>query len=165
MKRTDLLRVIKRHVGWEVGICRTMNRTDLLRAVGLAVLLLIILVLFLKNPVPGSKPGVSVLPADGQSSSVSQTDANGVAWALDQAGGAIPSPEPNGPKAGPPILVRTDVQRVADRQMSIGLVLEGQAGEQYRPVVKKNGTALSAPRLRIVNEAGQVIAQDSFQYG
>ena len=141
-----------------------MKRTDLLRAAGLAVLLLIILWLFLKNPVPGSKPAGST-PVGGPSSSVSRTDANGVAWALDQAGGAIPSTEPNGPKAGPPIVVKTDVQKVGDREMSIGLVLEGQAGEQYRPVVKKNGSPLSAPRLRIVNEAGQVMAQDSFQYG
>jgi hypothetical protein len=96
---------------------------------------------------------------------VSRTDANGVAWALDQAGGALLSTEPNGPKAGPPILVKTDVQKVGEREVSIGLVLEGQAGEQYRPVVKKNGSPLSAPRLRIVNEAGQVMAQDSFQYG
>jgi hypothetical protein len=141
-----------------------MKKTDLLRAAGLAVLLLIILWLFLKNPVPGPKPGVST-PAGGPSSSVSRTDANGVAWALDQASGGILSTEPNGPKAGPPILVKTDVQKVGDREISIGLVLEGQAGEQYRPIVKKNGSPLSAPRLRIVNEAGQVIAQDSFQYG
>ena len=142
-----------------------MKKTDLLRAAGLAVLLLIILLLFLKNLVPGSKPGDSA-PVGGQLSSVSRTDANGVAWALDQAGGwPLLSTEPNGPKAGPPILVKADVQKVGDREMSIGLVLEGQAGEQYRPVVKRNGTAISAPRLRIVNEAGQVMAQDSFQYG
>jgi hypothetical protein len=61
--------------------------------------------------------------------------------------------------------VKTDVQKVADREMSIGLILEGQAGEQYRPVVTKNGTALSAPRVRIVNEAGQVVVEDSFRYG
>jgi hypothetical protein len=142
-----------------------MKRTDLLRAAGLAVLLLILLALFLRNPVPGSKPGVFA-PAGGLSSSVSRTDANGVAWTLDQVGGgSLLSTEPNGPKAGPPILVKTDVQKVGDREMSIGLLLEGQAGEQYKPVVKKNGTAISAPRLRIVNEAGQVLAQDSFQYG
>jgi hypothetical protein len=146
-----------------------MKTTDLLRAAGLAVLLLIILFLFLRNPVPASKspeakPTASA-PAGGSSSSVSRTDANGVAWTLDQAGGAVLSTEPNGPKAGPPIIVRTDVQKVGEREMSIGLLLEGQAGEQYRPVVKKNGTAIAAPSLRIVSEAGQVIAQGSFQYG
>jgi len=72
--------------------------------------------------------------------------------------------DPNGPKAGPPILVKTDVVR-AGPAVSIGLILEGQTGEHYQPVVKKNGNALSAPTVRIVNEAGQVIAQGSFQYG
>jgi hypothetical protein len=61
--------------------------------------------------------------------------------------------------------VKTDVQKVADRERSIGLILEGQAGEQYRAAVTKNGTTQSAPRLRIVNEAGQVVVEDSFRYG
>ena len=140
-----------------------MKRSDLLRAAVLAVLLIIILVLFLKDSGPQSNQKGST-PADGQSS-VARTDANGVAWTLDQAGGALLSTEPNAPKAGPPILVKTDVQQVGDHEMSIGLLLEGQAGEQYRPVVKKNGSPLSAPKLRIVNEAGQVVTQGDFQYG
>jgi hypothetical protein len=61
--------------------------------------------------------------------------------------------------------VSANVQRVADREVSIGLVLQGQAGEQYRPVVKKNGTPIAAPKLRILNEAGQVVTQGDFQYG
>lgn len=141
-----------------------MKKSDLLRAVGLVVLLLIILLLFLKDSGPQSNQRGST-PADGLSS-VSRTDANGVAWALDQANGwPLLSTEPNGPQAGPPILVKTDVQKVGEREMSIGLLLEGQAGEQYRPVVKKNGSPLSAPRLRIVNEAGEVLVQGDFQYG
>jgi hypothetical protein len=142
-----------------------MKKKDQLRAVVLIALLLILVFLFLKNPVPGSKPGAST-PAGGSSSSVSKSDANGVAWSLDQAGGgSLLSTEPNAPKAGAPIVVKTDVQKVADREVSIGLLLEGQAGEQYKPMVKRNGTPVAAPRLRIVNEAGQVMAQDSFQYG
>lgn len=140
-----------------------MKRNDLLRAAGLLVLLLIILYLFLRDSGPQSNQRGST-PADGQSS-VSQTDANGVAWTLDQAGGAFFPMEPNAPKAGPPIFVKTDVQQVGDHEMSIGLLLEGQAGEQYRPVIKKNGSPLSAPRLRVVNEAGQVVVQGDFQYG
>ncbi len=141
-----------------------MKRTDLLRAAGLAVLLIILIYLFLNKPGSQSRQGASA-PAGGPSSSVSRTDANGVAWTIDQAGGGIVSTEPNGPKAGPPILVLADVQRVADREVSIGLVLQGQAGEQYRPVVKKNGTPVAAPKLRILNEAGQVVTQGDFQYG
>jgi len=141
-----------------------MKRTDLLRAAGLAVLLIILIYLFLNKPGSQSQQGASG-PAGGPSSSVSRTDANGVAWRIDQAGGGMVATEPNGPKAGPPILVSANVQRVADREVSIGLVLQGQAGEQYRPVVMKNGTPVAAPRLRILNEAGQVVTQGDFQYG
>jgi len=146
-----------------------MKRTDTLRAVTFVVLILLVGLLFykvaLQRPAPRMGPGV-IGVGGGPSTSLSRTDANGVAWAIDQAGGGpLPATEPNGPKAGPPIMVRTSVQRVADREVSIGLVLEGQAGEQYRPAVKKDGTTLSPPGLRIVNEAGQVVAQGSFQYG
>jgi len=140
-----------------------MKKADTMRAVGLVVLVLLVALLFYKVAI--QRPTPRFQPAVQSSSSLSRTDANGVAWGLDQAGGVLLAPEPNAPKAGPPILVKTDVQKVGDREMLIGLILEGQAGEQYRPVVKKNGTAVSAPGLRIVNEAGQVLAQDSFQYG
>jgi hypothetical protein len=140
-----------------------MKDTRLL-LVGLLAVVLLGIVLFksvLTKPNGVSQPGVA-----SASASVARTDANGVAWTLDQAGGALVTPGPDGPKAGPPILVKTDVQKVGEREMSIGLLLEGQAGEQYRPVVKKNGTAMSVPPgVRIVSEAGQVIAQGSFQYG
>jgi hypothetical protein len=142
-----------------------MKKTDQLRAAGLGVLLLILLVLFLRNPVPQSNSGVST-PSAVPPSSVSRTDANGVAWTLEQAGaGALLTTEPNGPQAGPPITVRTDVQKVGEREVSIGLLLEGQAGEQYKPAIKRNGQVVPEPRVRIVSEAGQVIAQGSFQYG
>jgi hypothetical protein len=141
-----------------------MKRTDLLRAAGLAVLLIILIYLFLNKPGPQSPQGTSG-PAGGPSTSVSRTDANGVAWTIDQAGGGIVSTDPNAPKAGPPILVVANVQRVADREVSIGLILQGQAGELYRPVVKRNGTPVAAPKLRILNEAGQVVTQGDFAYG
>ncbi len=141
-----------------------MKDTRLLLAGLLGIALLA--VLLLKSMVGPSPSGVQPIAqrTSGQSS-LSRTDSSGATWTLAQAGGAIVSTEPNGPKAGPPIVVKTNVQRVGEREMSIGLMLEGQAGEQYRPAVTKNGTTLSAPRLRIVNEAGQVITQGDFQYG
>jgi hypothetical protein len=141
-----------------------MKRTEQLRLAGIVVLVLLLAFLFFKKQNPGPAPEVSA-PLGVPSTSVSRTDANGVSWSLDSAGGGMVSTEPSGPKAGPPILVMANVQRVADREVSIGLVLQGQAGEQYRPVVKKNGTPVAAPRLRILNEAGQVVTQGSFQYG
>ena len=139
-----------------------MKTTDQLRWAGVIVLVLLLAVLFYAKQNPGSRVSV---PDGGQSASLSRTDANGVAWSLDQVGGAVVSTVPDRPKAGPPLLVSANVQRVADREMSIGLVLQGQAGEQYRPAVKKNGTPQAAPKLRILNEAGEVITQGSFQYG
>jgi hypothetical protein len=141
-----------------------MKRTEQLRLAGIVVLVLLLALLFFKKQSAGPAPEVSAPPGV-PSTSVSRTDANGVSWSLDSTGGGMVSTEPEGPKAGPPILVAANVQRVADREVSIGLVLQGQAGEQYRPVVKKNGTPVTPPRLRILNEAGQVVTQGSFQYG
>ena len=136
-----------------------MKDTRLL-SVGLLAAVLLVVVL-LRSPV--SRPS-SFRPAVA-AASFSQTDANGVAWTLDQSSGAMIVPGPDGPKPGAPILVKTDVQKVGEREVSVGLILEGQAGELYRPPVKKNGSPLPVPRLRIVNETGQVIGQESFQYG
>ncbi len=141
-----------------------MKTTDQLRLAGIVVLVLLLAFLFLQKQNPRSGTTVPA-PSGAQAASLSRTDANGVSWSLDSAGGAIVSTESNGPKAGPPILALANVQRVADREFSIGLVLQGQAGEQYRPAVKKNGTPIAAPKLRILNEAGQVVTQGDFQYG
>ena len=138
------------------------TRLLLVGLLGIAVLAVLLLKSLVSGP-PSAFPTVAQLTRE--QPSVSRTDSAGATWTLAQAGGALVSTEPNGPKAGPPIVVKAHVQRVAEREMSVGLILEGQAGEQYRPVVTKNGTALSAPRVRIVNEAGQVVAEDSFRYG
>ncbi|MBM4026767.1 MAG: hypothetical protein FJ280_15385 [Planctomycetes bacterium] len=144
-----------------------MDRSSVMRAAGVALVLLVALLFYkvaIQRPTPGVSPAGGTAPV--QSSSLTRTDASGSTWAVERSGGGLlVSEEPNAPQAGPPILVKTSVQRQAERQMSIGLVLEGQAGEHYRPVVKKDGKTLAAPTLRIVNEAGQVLVQDSFQYG
>ena len=130
-----------------------MKTTDQLRLSGIVVLVLLLALLFFQKQNPRSKSGVAAsgpgvsAPGGVQATSLSRTDANGVSWSLDQVG-AMVSTEPSGPKAGPPILVSANVQRVADREFSIGLALQGQAGEEYRPVVKKNGTPVAAPKLR-----------------
>ncbi len=139
-----------------------MKTTDQLRWAGIIVLVLLLAVLFYSKQNPGSRVSA---PGGGQAASLSRTDANGVAWSLEQVGGPAVSTEPSGPKAGPPILAVANVQRVAEREFSIGLILQGQAGEQYRPGVKKNGTTQAPPKLRILNEAGQVVTQGDFQYG
>jgi len=65
---------------------------------------------------------------------------------------------------GPPLNVKTEV-KPAGRQVSIGLSITGQSGERYNPKVTKNGKALEAPKLQIVDEAGNVLASGKFEYG
>jgi hypothetical protein len=116
--------------------------------------------------VPQALAPQATAPVGQQGSSLRKADAGGATWSLDLAGGmSFQALAANGVTAGAPIVVKTDVQRSGDRQVSVGLRLEGQAGEQYRPVVKKDGTQVAAPALRIVNEAGKVVAQGNFKYG
>ena len=67
-------------------------------------------------------------------------------------------------KFGSPLNVKTEVES-AGRQVSIGLSITGQSGERYNPGVMKNGSALEAPKLQIIDEAGNVLASGKFEYG
>lgn len=98
-------------------------------------------------------------------SPLSMTDENGVKWVLDLAKGQSPSAlKDSSAKSGPPLLIKTDVQ-ISGRDASIGLVVEGQAGEKYAGGVQKNGRWQPAPAFNIVNEAGKVLASGRFKYG
>jgi len=67
-------------------------------------------------------------------------------------------------KLGPPLEMRTDVQR-NNRIVSIGLKLVGQAGEHYSPeVLTHNGPPL-APKIMIMDQAGNILASGNFEYG
>ena len=79
-------------------------------------------------------------------------------------GQSISSLKENSSKSGPPLLVRTDVQ-IKGRDVSIGLVVEGQAGEKYAGGIRKNGQSLPPPFFNIVDEAGKVLASGRFKYG
>jgi hypothetical protein len=69
-------------------------------------------------------------------------------------------------KAGAPILISADVQRrSSSRLISIGPSITGQAGEQYSPRIAKNGRDIGAPKLKIVDESGKVLASGKFEYG
>jgi len=144
-----------------------MRRSNLLLVIGvMAVGLLVVLfasrATYRPAPAQSGKTRVAGQPRPG---SLREIDSNGVNWLLEMTSGPrLAAADANEPKAGPPIVVKTDVHRVAQNEVSIGLVLEGQAGERFRPA-QKNGAGVTAPKLRIVNETGQVIADDSFQFG
>lgn len=67
-------------------------------------------------------------------------------------------------KFGPPLHVKTEVEP-RGRQVSIGLTITGKSGERYNPQVRKNGSFLDAPKLNIMDEAGNVLASGNFEYG
>jgi hypothetical protein len=67
-------------------------------------------------------------------------------------------------KLGPPLEMRTDVQR-NNRTVSIGLTLVGQAGEHYSPQVLTHNGPLPEPTVKIVDESGQELASGKFEYG
>ena len=62
-------------------------------------------------------------------------------------------------KLGPPFLIKPKVRKSGSR-VSIDFAIIGKAGEHYR-----NSRGSSAPKLKIVDEAGNVLASGKFEYG
>jgi len=147
-----------------------MNKNQMLIVSGIIVLGLLLALIY-QGMVSAPAPSSGTRPTRVQQSAppLQKTDKDGNTWALVPAGGqSFTSPvstDPNGAKSGPAVIVKTDVRRQSDREVLIGLVLAGPAGEAFRPGVTKNGARQPAPAFRIVNEAGQVLVQDSFSYG
>jgi hypothetical protein len=91
-----------------------------------------------------------------------RTDNVGCVWALQKASGPslLSFREP-----GSPITVKTKVRRANSSTVAIELVLEGRAGETYRPIVQKDNRASPAPWGRIIDKQGTVIDEAQFAYG
>lgn len=111
--------------------------------------------------------GSSSTPSRQQSglSSLSMTDDNGDKWVLAVTKGqSLSSLKDNGAKTGPPLLLKTNVQ-TSGRDVSIGLIIEGQAGEKYAGGAEKNGQLQPPPALKIVDDTGKTLATGAFKYG
>ena len=67
-------------------------------------------------------------------------------------------------KYGPPFQIKTDVRKNRSNA-SIGLSLVGRAEELYSLSVRKNGQWLPAPKLKIIDEAENILAEGRSQYG
>lgn len=143
-----------------------MDRRQLFIVGGIVVLgLLLAFPLTWIFSVPGaSQQRPSALPT-GPYAPIHQTDARGVDWAINPAGGRPTVEDSNGVPAKPVIVVKTEVIRAGDRDILIGLILTDRDGQRYQPAVAKGGARQPAPKLRIVNEAGKVVLDDSFRYG
>ena len=98
-------------------------------------------------------------------SSLSVTDDNGDKWVLDLAKGqSLAGLKDSSAKPGPPLLIKTDV-RISGSDVSIGLIVEGQAGEKYAGGVQKNNQWQQPPAFNIVDEAGKTLTSGRFKYG
>lgn len=67
-------------------------------------------------------------------------------------------------KPGPPFTVRPKVSHRGSH-VSVDYSIFGRAGEEYHKTVTKNGRRASAPGVRVVDEAGDVIASGKIAYG
>jgi hypothetical protein len=65
---------------------------------------------------------------------------------------------------GPPFLIKTTVSK-SDSSVLVNLLIIGRAGEQYSAAAMKNGKTVARPGLKIVDEAGNLLASDKFRYG
>ena len=65
---------------------------------------------------------------------------------------------------GQSFLIKPSVNK-SSSLVSIGLSIIGRAGEHYSAAIAKNGKRLPTPKLKIVDEAGTVLASGRFEYG
>ncbi len=67
-------------------------------------------------------------------------------------------------KLGPPFLIKPKVRK-SGSNVSIDFAVIGQASEQYRNSIMQNNRRVPAPKLKIVDEVGNVLASGKFAYG
>ncbi len=68
-------------------------------------------------------------------------------------------------RAGPPFVVKADVRAGSPGVVSISPVIIGCAGEQYQADFRCNGRHPPERAFKIVDEKGNVLVADKFQYG
>jgi hypothetical protein len=114
--------------------------------------------------------GVIVLMVGGEANrldarSLNQVDAEGNQWSLTLRGGqTLARLQQRGKNPGPPLKVGVTVQRQAERAY-IGLVVTGQAGEQYVGGARRNGKTLPPPTFEIFTRSGEIVGSGRFEYG
>ena len=67
-------------------------------------------------------------------------------------------------KLGPPFHIKTKALYTGSK-VSIDFNIIGKAGEHYRNSIMQNNKRASAPKLKIIDEAGNVLASGKFEYG
>ncbi len=96
---------------------------------------------------------------------------NGNTWRIDSSGpwGKLSKISVNNNdttvlKLGPPFLIKPGVHK-SGSGISIDFAIIGQVSEQYQNVPRKNNRSVPAPKIKIVDEAGNVLATGKFEYG
>ena len=96
---------------------------------------------------------------------------NGDTWRIDSRGPwgnlsrvKVKNDETTVLKLGPPLLIKPKINQRSSL-VSVDFSIIGQAGEHYGAGIAKNGRRLAAPGLKIVDEAGEVLASGKFEYG
>ena len=96
---------------------------------------------------------------------------NGNTWRIDSRGPwgdlstiRVTNNKTTALKLGPPFLIKPKVRK-SGSSISIDFAIIGQASEQYQSVARKNNRAVPAPKAKIIDEAGNVIASGKFEYG
>lgn len=67
-------------------------------------------------------------------------------------------------RLGPPFLIKPKVSKSVSL-LSIDYAIIGQAGEQYQNFITKDNRAVTGAKVKIVDEAGNVLESGSFKYG
>jgi hypothetical protein len=94
------------------------------------------------------------------------TDETGDKWTLELVRGQpLSRISQSNNKPGPPLLVRTNARKINNSQYSIGITVEGQAGEKYIGGAIKNGKREPEPQFRIIDEKARILAMGKFEYG
>ncbi len=132
---------------------------------GFAAVLIILLGILLFRD--GSQPPTSAVPQGiANLSPLSITDANGITWSLEPVRGQpLSLINESDRKPGLPLVIKTNTVKINEQTISIGLSVEGQAGEKYIAGVMKGRSIESQPIFRILDEEGRTLATGRFEYG
>ena len=144
---------------------RDMSLRKKIFLAGIAAILIILLGVLVFWP--RGAPSTSVLPQGiATLSSLSITDANGLTWTLQPVRGQpLSLINESGKKPGSPLILKTNTMKINERTISIGLTLEGQAGEKYIAGASKGRSREPQPIFRILDENGRILATGKFEYG
>jgi len=97
---------------------------------------------------------------------LAKTDHQGDRWTLELTSGQpLASIQQSSKAPGEPLLVRTDLYKSRTGGYSIGLSVQGRAGERYSGAVSKNGQRLPPPRFEVVDRQGRLLGAGTFEYG